>query len=64
MFVADNDASRDSAPHLDESFRSFDSYDVELNGNSGVAFIDHTSCGDDRLETFGTPAKGAKIVRP
>lgn len=65
LFVADNDASRDSAPHLDESFRSYDSYDVELHSNSGVAFIDHTTCGDDRLETWGTPASAVKpAVRP
>ena len=53
LIVVDNDARFDSAPHHDVSFRSYDSFDVTVDGNGGVALLDHTHCGDDAFVTFG-----------
>jgi hypothetical protein len=52
LLLVDNDASKDAHPHYDVNYRSYDTFGAEVDGNSGVAFIDHTQCGDDRLETF------------
>ena len=50
LIIADNDASADSAPHHGINFRSYDSFDTAFSDNAGVAYIDHTHCGDDALE--------------
>lgn len=52
LLIADNDARQDAAPNLDVNFRSFDSYRTVFDGNAGVVFVDHTTCGDDTLATF------------
>lgn len=52
LLIADNDAHADAAPNLDVNFRSYDSYRTTFDGNAGVVFVDHTTCGDDALETF------------
>jgi hypothetical protein len=59
LYVADNDATNDSAPNLDVNFRSLDSYDVDFVHNQGVTFIDHSWCGDKRIETFDSLAGGS-----
>lgn len=59
LYVADNDASNDYAPDLDVNFRSLDSYDVDFVDNQGVTFIDHSWCGDKRVETFDSFAGGS-----
>ena len=50
LILADNDATRDSAPHFGVNFRSYDSFDTELSNNLGTAYIDHGHCGDGRIE--------------
>lgn len=51
LLVVDNDARDDSKPQ-GVNYRSFDSYGSEFDGNSGVVYIDHQYCGDERLELF------------
>ena len=50
LIVADNDASEDTAPHLGVNYRSYDSFDSAFTDNTGVAYVDHTHCGDEALE--------------
>jgi len=50
LIVADNDASADTAPHNGVNYRSYDSFDTAFSENAGVAYVDHTHCGDDALE--------------
>ncbi len=50
LIIADNDASADTAPHMGVNYRSYDSFDTAFSGNVGVAYVDHTHCGDDALE--------------
>lgn len=54
LLLVDNDASADSAPHHDVSFRSIDSFDVQIDDNAGITYVDHTWCGDQELVTFGS----------
>lgn len=49
VVLADNNATHDSAPHRKVSFRSYDSYAVDLANNSGETWVDHGLCGDGRL---------------
>jgi hypothetical protein len=50
LILADNDASKDSAPHFGVNFRSYDSFDTELSNNIGTAYVDHAHCGDGHIE--------------
>ena len=47
VVMSDNDASEDSAPHRGVSFRSYDSFAVDFDQNTGTRYVDHTMCGDE-----------------
>ncbi|MBX2803290.1 MAG: hypothetical protein KTR31_36760 [Myxococcales bacterium] len=49
LLLAGNDASADSAPWLGVAFVSRGSSATELDGNVGVAYVDHEVCGDGDL---------------